>query len=160
MSTPAAPVNVELRLAGPQDAVHVASSVARLLRELGGIPPPEEKLADGVRAVLARPHEVSVILAVSSAQNLVGLLGVSWQWALRTAGPYGLIQELWVDSAARGRGVGSQLLAQLTSEARARGVRRIEVGLPGERYPQLSGTERFYLSSSFAPIGSRMRLTL
>jgi GNAT superfamily N-acetyltransferase len=92
--------------------------------------------------------------------DIVGLLGVSWQTAVRIPGRYGLIQELWVHPSWRGREIGAELLDALRDVAREGGIARIEVGLPSERFPQLEATEAFYRANGFEPVGMRMKLLL
>ncbi len=41
------------------------------------------------------------------------------------AEPYGLMEDLYVEQAARGRGVGTQLIKSATEEARARGCYKL-----------------------------------
>ena len=53
--------------------------------------------------------------------------------------------------------IGAELIEALVELARARGVSRIEVGLPRESFRALHATEAFYLENDFAPLGPRMR---
>jgi len=97
------------------------------------------------------------VLGASTAGAIVGVLGASWQSAIHTPGRYALIQDLWVHPAWRGSGVGGGLLAALFELARERGVARVEVGLPRERFAGLAATEAFYLANGFTALGTRMR---
>ncbi|MGH2854974.1 MAG: GNAT family N-acetyltransferase [Solirubrobacteraceae bacterium] len=91
---------------------------------------------------------------------VIGVLGVSWQTAIHAAGPYVLIQDLWVHPDWRGRGVGGGLLEALYALAHEREITRAEVGLPPARFAGLPATEAFYRDQGFAPLGARMRRVL
>jgi GNAT superfamily N-acetyltransferase len=88
------------------------------------------------------------------------VLGASWQRAIHVPGRYATIQDLWVDSAHRGNGVGAELVAELVRLAREQGVSRIEVGLPKESFAAIKATEAFYLGNGFEHLGPRMRRLL
>ncbi len=88
------------------------------------------------------------------------MLGVSWQTAIRVQGSYGLIQELWVQPSWRGHTIGGDMMVALFALARVRGITRLEVGLPSERFPNLAATEAFYVNCGFTGIGLRMRRLL
>ena len=73
---------------------------------------------------------------------------------------YATIQDLWVDEAWRSRGVGAELVEAIASQARARGVSRLEVGLPRETFAAIASTESFYRRNGFEHLGPRMRRLL
>lgn len=148
-----------IRDASVPDAPLLAAAISELLIELGGTPAPIPALQDAALAVIEDPG-MGVLLVAESAGELVGLLAVSWQHAIRTAGRYGLIQELWVRPASRERKVGAAMLRALLDLARDEGVDRIEVGLPSERFAGLAETEEFYRRHGFTDIGMRMRWSL
>lgn len=87
-------------------------------------------------------------LARRSGIVLVGSLGevpVGYG-VLRADGARGRISELWVDPEARFIGVGSAILAALTSAAREAGMRGLDsVALPGDR-----NTKNFFEDHSMA----------
>lgn len=149
-----------VRRATEQDVGDVAIAVEELLLELGGRPPAADELRDTARALIADDSLGLALVAESEHGEIVGFLGVSWQTAVRIPGRYGLIQELWVHPAWRSREIGAELLYGLAGMARSRGISRIEVGLPSERFAQLGATEAFYRANGFQPIGLRMKLLL
>jgi GNAT superfamily N-acetyltransferase len=162
--TGAAPVERDLtvlvRRATVQDVAGVCVAVEELLLELGGTPPSPAALEQATCALLADDSQGVLLVAESEQGEIVGFLGVSWQMAVRVPGRYGLIQELWVHPRWRSREIGAQLLDALAVEARRGGVRRIEVGLPGEHFPSLPATDAFYRANGFEPVGMRMKLLL
>ncbi len=177
-----------VRPAVNRDVPLVAAAVGELLRELGGAPPattamqaaarvlledresgallvadrgPAGAEVDGGNAVAAGGGGASAAPAGGAvADQLVGVLGASWQSAIHVPGSYALIQDLWVHTSWRGSGVGGGLLAALYDLARERGVPRVEVGLPRERFTGYAATEAFYLAHGFTPLGARMRRSL
>lgn len=152
-------VNWEIRRAVHADVPAVAAGIGELLVELGGKPTPTAELEETARSLIDHPDAGEVLVAGESGE-IVGVLGVSWQIAMRIPGRYGLIQELWVHPSFRGRTIGGDLLVALFELARRRQVVRLEVGLPSERYPHLGATEAFYTSNGFTTIGTRMRCAL
>ena len=158
MSEPLA-TEATVREAGADDVAAVASAVESLLLELGGRRPERHQLETEVRALLDDPAGGSVLIAEADGA-LVGLLSASWQRAIHVPGVYATIQDLWVDEAWRSRGVGAELVEAIASQARTRGVSRLEVGLPRETFAAIASTESFYARNGFEHLGPRMRRLL
>lgn len=155
------PVAIEatVREAEAGDVEGVTTAVAALLDELGGSCPTRPALETEVRALLEDPAGGSVLIAEADG-DVVGLLSASWQRAIHVPGVYATIQDLWVDEAWRSRGVGAELVEAIASQARARGVSRLEVGLPRETFAAIASTESFYKRNGFEHLGPRMRRLL
>jgi GNAT superfamily N-acetyltransferase len=148
-----------VREAGSGDVEGVAAAVENLLRELGGRCPERSELEAEVRALLDDPEGGSVLIAEADGR-IVGVLSASWQRAIHVPGVYATIQDLWVDQDWRSRGVGAELVEAIASQARSRGVSRLEVGLPRESFAAIASTESFYRRNGFEPLGPRMRRLL
>ncbi len=148
-----------VRAAQPEDLPGAIAGIAALLGEVGGAPPPAASLLAAAQLLLEDACAGELLVAATD-ERVVGVLGASWTHAIRTAGRYAAIQELWVDAAWRSRRVGAALIAALVELARARGVERIEVGLPSARFEALAYTRAFYVENGFETLGERMRLTL
>ena len=148
-----------VRRATNHDVPAMAAAVGELLRELGGAAPPLPAMEIAARVLLDDPR-AGALLVAEGGDAIVGVLGASWQSAIHVPGRYALIQDLWVHPAWRGGGVGGGLLAALFEYARERGLARVEVGLPPERFAGLAATEAFYLANGFTPLGARMRRSL
>ena len=157
MTEPLATTTV--RGAGAEDVEAVATAVESLLLELGGRRPERPELEAEIRAELADPDGSSVLVAEADGE-IVGVLTASWQRATHVPGVYATIQDLWVDGAWRSRGVGAELVEAIASQARARGVSRLEVGLPRETFAAIASTESFYERNGFEHLGPRMRRLL
>jgi len=148
-----------VREAGAADAAGVADAVESLLVELGGRCPERSELEAETRALLEDPEGGSVLIAEADGR-IVGVLSASWQRAIHVPGVYATIQDLWVDEAWRSRGVGAELVEAVASQARARGVSRLEVGLPRETFAAIASTQSFYERNGFEHLGPRMRRLL
>ncbi|MGA9315242.1 MAG: GNAT family N-acetyltransferase [Solirubrobacteraceae bacterium] len=149
-------VTWEIREATHDDVPAVVAGVRELLVELGGKPLATPALAETAHALID-DASAGVVLIAEHEDEVVGIIGVSWQVAMRIPGRYGVIQELWVKPEFRYMTIGADLLEALAEVARKQGVERIEVGLPSERYPALDATEAFYINNGFTQIGTRMR---
>jgi GNAT superfamily N-acetyltransferase len=148
-----------IREANDGDVAAIASAVESLLLELGGRQPERHELETETRALLEEPAGGSALIAEADG-DVVGVLSASWQRAIHVPGVYATIQDLWVDGAWRSRGVGAELVEALASQARARGVSRLEVGLPRETFAAIASTESFYKRNGFEHLGPRMRRLL
>jgi GNAT superfamily N-acetyltransferase len=148
-----------VREASGEDVEEAANAVASLLRELGGRMPARAEMEAEVQALLDDPQGGSVLIAEADGK-IVGVLTASWQRAIHVPGVYATVQDLWVDEAWRSRGVGAELVEAIASQARARGVSRLEVGLPRESFAAIASTESFYRRNGFEPLGPRLRRLL
>jgi branched-chain amino acid aminotransferase len=148
-----------IREADLDDVPQIAIAVRELLIELGANPTLPAALEVPARALI-EDNSLGLLLVAEEQGQLVGVLEVSWQVAIRIPGRYGLIQELWVHPEWRGRTIGGDLLAALFKLARRQQVTRLEVGLPSEGFSHLPATEAFYVNCGFKAIGMRMRRLL
>lgn len=149
----------EVRPAMHTDVPALVAGVGELLVEIGGQPAASEDLEEAAHALIDDP-DAGLLLVAEDESVIVGVLSVSWQFAIRVPGHYGLIQELWVHPSWRGRTIGGDLIVALFELAREHGVTRLEVGLPSERFRYVEATEAFYVNNGFTPIGLRMRRLL
>jgi GNAT superfamily N-acetyltransferase len=148
-----------VRQADDGDVEGVTTAVESLLAELGGRMPSRAEMEAEVQALLDDPQGGSVLLAEADGE-IVGVLTASWQRAIHVPGVYGTVQDLWVDEAWRSRGVGAELVEAIASQARTRGVSRLEVGLPRETFAAIASTQSFYRRNGFEHLGPRMRRLL
>lgn len=115
---------MRLRTARPADAPAVAALMAQLAEHASGNP--DAGVEGRVCALLARPDQ-AVFVAEDAGGQLVGLLSVGHRPTLWHSGPSALIDELVVERAARGRGVGRALVTAAFEWARAAGCSDIGV---------------------------------
>jgi GNAT superfamily N-acetyltransferase len=157
--TEPAATRTTVREANAGDVDEVTAVIGVLLTELGGRIPAWEEMQAEVQALLDDPRGGSVLVAEADGE-IVGVLTASWQRAIHVPGVYATIQDLWVDEDWRSRGVGAELVEAIASQARTRGVSRLEVGLPRETFAAIASTESFYKRNGFDHLGPRMRRLL
>jgi GNAT superfamily N-acetyltransferase len=148
-----------VRRAERTDVDAVAAAVRELLAELDGTPSAPAAMRAAARTLIDSPWEGAVLVA-EAEEEIVGVLGASWQMAIHVPGSYALIQDLWVRPDWRDRAVGSSLLEALFELARSRRFVRVEVGLPRESFARFGATEAFYVGNGFTANGPRMRRLL
>jgi len=134
------PSEHRIRLARAEDA----PAIAVLLATLGDLPMlAGEDVADvaarHVPAAVASPG--TTLLLVEDDRGLIGYANVHWVHDLFMPGPEGYLSELFILDAHRGRGIGSELLAMIETEARERGAFRLSL-LNAKR--RASYERRFY----------------
>lgn len=115
---------VRIRHATPGDAAAVTGLMAQLA-EFG-----HGTVADGVAkrlSVILGRSDYAVFVAEQADEQVVGLLTVSQRLTLWHAGPVALIEELVVDRAAHGKGIGRMLIATALEWARSQGCSELEV---------------------------------
>jgi GNAT superfamily N-acetyltransferase len=93
------------------------------------------------------------ILVAEEEEDLLGVITVSFNLAIRYGGPYAQIEELIVDEKARGKNVGAMLVMAAIEESRIRGCK--EIGLYA-----LEHTRGFYEKLGFTYQGPELRRPL
>ena len=143
---------LNVRLATSEDREEVLTLVRALLFELGGNPAPAESLF-GVFERLASGGDAGFIVIAEVEGVARGVCTASFVTALRTAGRYCIIQEMFVEPEARSAGVGRAVIDFALEHAADRGCQVVELGTPrrGERPIE------FYESAGFENVGARLR---
>nr|WP_249809895.1 GNAT family N-acetyltransferase [Bradyrhizobium sp. 139] len=152
-----------MRKGVPGDENAIAEAVGKLLSELGG-PGPEFSLEGAKQAALRLiqdPEEGFIFVIEEQATGqIVGVAATSAVQAVRAAGAYGVLQELWISRDFRSSDHGRHLLEAVHSEAKRRGWQKIEVALPPDGYPALQRVRRFYEERGYRVGGLRARKRL
>lgn len=110
------------------------------------------------RKLLQAGSGVWAFIAGIKSGEPVGLLTLNECAAIYAGGLFGEVSELYVKPAHRSAGVGSQLMAQAVTFARARGWPVLEVGAPD--VPRWRKTVDFYVREGFKEIGPRLERPL
>ena len=146
--------------ATPAHRATVLELVGKLLRELEDSPDEFAGLESTrvLRDLEAAGDRFTAFLALSDADEPVGVATLFEAFAIYAGGSYGVIDEMYVDPAWRGSGVGSRLLEAVREHGRDRGWVRIDVTAPPEK--RWERTVRFYEREGFVFTGPKMRLML
>ncbi|MFZ0130167.1 MAG: GNAT family N-acetyltransferase [Candidatus Dormiibacterota bacterium] len=117
-----------------QVAVSIVSTEAQLGRLLPlmraycdfyRVEPSDEALLLLSRSLMADPtHEGVQLIATDGAADL-GFATLFWSWETTTAGRVGVMNDLFVAAPARGRGIGSALIAACLERCRHHGAARM-----------------------------------
>ena len=137
---------VLVRRARPGDA----SQVLTLVQQLGY--EPDDRRYDEIFAQVVRHPEAAVFVATEGLR-VIGYLALSHRPQIRLGAAVAIIDELVVDEARRGDGVGSALLSAALQHARAINCKRIEVHTKRARE---SYRRHFYISHGFQEIDSAL----
>ena len=140
------PRGIALRRARPGDAAGVRALVEHL-----GYTPGAREFAETFTQV-ARHPEAAVLVLVEGVR-VVGYLALSHRPQIRLGGRIATIDELSVDPAYSGRGLGSALLEHALELARGLGCVRIEVSTRRSRDSFARG---FYRKHGFTEVDSAL----
>jgi len=116
---------LSLRVATAADVVEILPRT-RALQDHEGIEISDAALESALRTLLASPELGGVWLIVRDDAT-IGYAIVSYGFDLEFGGRDAFLTELFVDETARKSGAGSQALALLDPELRARGVRAVHL---------------------------------
>jgi GNAT superfamily N-acetyltransferase len=133
----------------PATAADRAALVALLVAQLRdhGVGTPDADLARLVDILLVRPHRGRFLVAIEGGRP-VGLAAVSFGFPLEHGGRGAWIEELYVEPAARGHGLGERLLAAALDAAADGGA--VAVDLEIERGHER--VESLYRRHGFTPL--------
>jgi GNAT superfamily N-acetyltransferase len=152
-----------VRVAQPQDAEEVARLMAAF-RDHIGLPEPSDAAVAEVVARLLRDDDTEFLLAAAAdGAPVAGVAQLRFRYGIWRAGGDCLLEDLFVDAAVRGAGLGRALLEATLDRARGRGCRRIELDVNESNDPAVRLYGSFGFSATANPYGARdlyMRLHL
>jgi GNAT superfamily N-acetyltransferase len=91
------------------------------------VTPSDNEMLALSRALIADPEREGVqFLARDGAGRAVGFASLFWTWTTTRGGRLGVMNDLFVDPAARGTGMADALIAACAQRCRERGVRWLE----------------------------------
>jgi GNAT superfamily N-acetyltransferase len=130
------------RLAGADDAGVVAELLHRFNSEFEAPTPGPAVLAGRLERLLAGPHT----LALLTGAPAVGVALITLRPNVWYDGSVALLDELYVEPARRGQGIGTALLQAAETECRERGAEVLEINVDGED----RDARRFYERHGYA----------
>ena len=120
-----------------------------------GVQPSDARLTALSRSLIAdREHEGLQLLAREGDGTAVGFATLYWSWSTARAGRLGVMNDLFVEERARGRGLADRLVGACVEECRRRGALAMEweTGLENHRaqavYDRLGAVRERWLSYS------------
>lgn len=114
-----------LHLANPSDTERLLPMVAAFHAETG-IDTSEEHRHAAITPLLdGSPH--GAIWLVGPKMSPVGYIAVTFGWSIEFGGTDGFVDEFWIRQKVRGRGMGAEVLSQLTSALGKAGVRALHL---------------------------------
>ena len=134
---------VEVRPAAEDELAALTALLVAQLRD-HQVETPEAKLASAVQAVLRHPERGRILVAVERG-SAVGMAALSFVWPLEHGGRSSWLEELYVQPAARGRGIGTRLLHAALRVAAEWGAVAVdlEVDVDHQRAARLYAREGF-----------------
>lgn len=88
------------------------------------VSPSDEELLEMSRALIADPEREGVQLIARDGDGAsAGFASMFWTWDTTEGGRIAVMNDLYVDAAARGGGVGTALIEACRADARERGAR-------------------------------------
>jgi GNAT superfamily N-acetyltransferase len=91
------------------------------------VTPSDDEMLALSRALIAGPESEGVqFLARDGGGRAVGFASLFWTWTTTRGGRLGVMNDLFVDPAARGTGLADALIAACARRCRERGVRWLE----------------------------------
>jgi ribosomal protein S18 acetylase RimI-like enzyme len=140
----------------PATAADVPAVTALLLAQLleHRMAPAADALRASVERVLADPARGRIFVAADGARP-VGVAALSFSWPLEHAARVAWLEELYVEPAARERGIGTRLLRAALAAAREAGVVAVELEVDVDH----RRAARLYEREGFRPL-PRARWTL
>src|SRR6059036_1471774 len=121
---------VDVRLATEAELEAVTALLVAQLRE-HHVTTPEAKLASAIEAVLRHPERGRILIAIERGRP-VGLAALSFVWPLEHGGRSSWLEELYVQPAARGRGIGTRLLHAALRVAAESGAVAVDLEVDAE----------------------------
>ena len=89
--------------------------------------PTDEEMRHGVDRLLRDPETEFLLAEAEAGAPPAGVAQLRFRYGVWRAGGDCLLEDLYVDQAARGAGLGHALVAATLDRARARGCRRVEL---------------------------------
>jgi GNAT superfamily N-acetyltransferase len=87
--------------------------------------PSEDALLELSRALIADPDREGVQLLAREEEQPLGFATIYWSWATTRAVRIGVMNDLYVAPAARGKGVADELIRACVEECRKHGASRL-----------------------------------
>ncbi|MGZ5355752.1 MAG: N-acetyltransferase family protein [Solirubrobacterales bacterium] len=115
---------VEIRPAADDDVAGLLP-LMRAYCDFYEVDPPDEGLTEMAHALIADPEQGSLYVAAAGGR-IVGFAALGWKWASTRGARIGVMEDLFVDPAARGEGIADALIEVCAQRCRERGAPVLE----------------------------------
>lgn len=133
-----------LHLARPEDGARILPLVAAFHAEMG-IDSDAASREAGIAPLLeGSPHGVVYLMGPQKAP--IGYVVICFGWSVEFGGMDGFLDEIYVRPGVRGRGIGSEVLSQLTKALSDAGMKALHLEVRKDD----DQTRRFYQKLRFA----------
>ena len=129
-----------------RDLAQMAALLGQLFAQEAEFRPDPEVQGRALRHLLAHPAEGQLLVA-REGDELLGMVSLLWSTSTALGGPVAWLEDLVVDPARRGQGVGQALLDQAIVFGRERGILRITLLTDGDNVR----AQTLYASRGFGP---------
>jgi ribosomal protein S18 acetylase RimI-like enzyme len=136
----------DVRAVGRADRDAVLRLLVAQLRE-HAIDTPPDAVGRALDAVLSNPERGRVLVATDGG-SVIGFAALSFVWPLEHGGKSAWLEELYVEPAERGRGVGSALLRAACELAAASGAMAVDLEVDADH----ARAAHLYERNGFAPV--------
>ena len=144
-------------LAAPADAAEVTRLMVAFRNWWKRDWPGDDSFARGVERLLADDNTDFLLGAVDERASASGVCQLRYRHSLWWEAPDCLLEDLYVEDAARGHGLGAELVRAAAERARERGCRRVELDVNDANGPALALYERLGFSSYVEELGGHNR---
>ena len=115
---------VEIRSAEPGEPEPLLP-LMRAYCEFYEVNPSDEGLLEMARSLIADPEQGSLYVAAEGGE-LIGFAALGWKWASTRGARIGVMEDLYVNERARGKGVADALIERCAERCRERGAPVLE----------------------------------
>ena len=84
--------------------------------------PPDEGLEEMARALIAADDGQGMLLVADDGGEVIGFAAIGWKWSSLRGARIAVLEDLFVEPEARGRGAADALIAECARRARASGA--------------------------------------
>lgn len=135
-------------IAGIDEAEAVARLIVGFRDHMGKDWPSDNAMLAGVERLMEDPGTVYLLASADDDSPPAGVCQLRLRHSLWTAAPDCWLEDLYVEPAARRRGVGDELVRAAIDVARERGARRVELDVSEGNPAALALYERHGFSAS------------
>jgi GNAT superfamily N-acetyltransferase len=143
-------------LAGPEQAADVSRLMIAFRNWWKRHTPPDDVFARGIERLLA-DENTDFLLGAAGDGPASGVCALRYRYGVWLDALDCLLEDLYVEDAARGRGLGEALVNAAVERARERGCARIELDVNDANAPALTLYERLGFSSYAEELGGHNR---